>query len=87
MEANITLTGEWRPIGTFEAAAEDGETPKAEEAFTGVFDGNEKTISGLTVNGSVATGLFGCVAIGTVKDVTIQNAAVCGICMDAAAVG
>ena len=87
MEANITLTGEWRPIGTFEAANEDGETPKAEKAFTGVFDGNGKIISGLKVNGGVAAGLFGCVANGTVKKVTIQNATVSGSCMAAAAVG
>ena len=84
---DITLTGTWTPLGTFVAANEDGETPKAEEAFTGVFDGNEKTISGLTVNGSVAAGLFGCVANGTVKNVTIQNATVSGSCMAAAAVG
>lgn len=84
---NITLTGNWQPIGTFEAANEDGETPKAEEAFTGVFDGNGKTISGLKVNGSIAAGLFGCVANGTVKNVTIQNATVSGSCMAAAAVG
>ena len=84
---NITLTGNWEPIGTFEAANEDGETPKAEKAFTGVFDGNGKTISGLKVNGKIAAGLFGCVANGTVKNVTIQNAAVSGSCMAAAAVG
>ena len=84
---DITLTEEWKPIGTFEAANEDGETPNAEKAFKGVFDGNGKTISGLKVNGSIAAGLFGCVANGTVKNVTIQNATVSGSCMVAAAVG
>ncbi len=85
--ANITLTENWEPIGTFEAANEDGETPDMSKAFTGVFDGDGKTISGLKVNGSIAAGLFGCVANGTVKNVTIQNATVSGSCMAAAAVG
>ncbi len=86
---DIDLSGStaWEPIGTFEAAGEDGETPAPEKAFTGTFDGNGKTISGLTVNGSIAAGLFGCVANGTVKDVTIQNASISGSCMAAAAVG
>ena len=84
---NITLTENWQPIGTFEAANGDGETPDMSKAFTGVFDGDGKTISGLKVNGSIAAGLFGCVANGTVKNVTIQNATVSGSCMAAAAVG
>ncbi|MBS4880758.1 MAG: S-layer homology domain-containing protein [Firmicutes bacterium] len=86
---DIALTGAWTPLGTFVAAEEDeeGETPDMSEAFTGVFDGNGKTISGLTVNSSIAAGLFGCVANGTVKNVTIQNATVSGSCMVAAAVG
>lgn len=83
------MTGNWTPLGTFEAAEgdEEGETPDTSKAFTGVFDGDGKTISGLNVEGNVAAGLFGCVANGTVKDVTIQNAAVSGSCMAAAAVG
>ena len=84
---DITLTGTWTPLGTFEAANEDGETPDMSKAFTGVFDGDGKTISGLKVNGGIAAGLFGCVANGTVKKVTIQNATVSGSCMAAAAVG
>ena len=86
---NIELTGNWTPLGTFEAAEgdEEGETPDTSKAFTGVFDGDGKTISGLNVEGSVAAGLFGCVANGTVKNVTIQNATVSGSCMAAAAVG
>ena len=84
---DITLTEKWEPIGEFEAAGEDGETPNTEKAFSGVFDGDGKTISGLKVEGSIAAGLFGCVANGTVKNVTIQNATVSGSCMAAAAVG
>ena len=68
LENDIELTGNWDPIGTFEAADEDGETPNTEKAFTGVFDGNGKTISGLKVEDSIAAGLFGCVANGTVKN-------------------
>ena len=83
---DIVLSGTWTPIGAFEPLA-DGETPNAEKAFTGTFDGNGKTIFGLTVNSDFAAGLFGCVANGTVKNVTVKDATVSGGCMVAAVVG
>ena len=59
----------WTPIGT--------ET----KPFTGTFDGNNKTISGLYFNdsGKDDVGLFGCVGTnGTVKDVTLADSYVSG---------
>lgn len=88
---NIDLSdeGTWTPIGSFVAdeTVNDGETPDETYAFTGTFDGNEKTISGLTVNGDIGAGLFGCVAKGTVKDLTVENVNVSGSCMAAAVIG
>ena len=49
--------------------------------FTGTFDGNNKTISGLYLNdsGKDDVGLFGCVGTnGTVKDVTLADSYVSG---------
>ena len=47
---NITLTGEWTPIGT-----------DWEHAYTGTFDGGKHTISGLkvSISGAGQAGLFG----------------------------
>ncbi len=53
----------WTPIGN------------VTYGFSGTFDGNSKTISGLYINDSSATsiGLFGYVTGGTVKDLTLSN--------------
>lgn len=59
----------WTPIGT------------NTKPFTGTFDGNNKTISGLYFNdsGKDDVGLFGCVGTnGTVKDVTLADSYVSG---------
>ena len=63
----------WTPIGT------------SSQPFTGTFDGNNKTISGLYINDPSKdyVGLFGCIgrksiAVGTVKDVTLEDSYVCG---------
>lgn len=64
--ANFKL---WTPIGTLNSP------------FTGTFDGNNKTISGLYFNdsGKDDVGLFGCVGTnGTVKDVTLADSYVSG---------
>lgn len=60
---NIDLTGkDWTPIGT-----------SFGNSYTGTFDGNGKTITGLTVTGSDNyAGLFGNLS-GTVKDVTLKD--------------
>ena len=62
LTADITLTGEWTPIGA-----------DYNNAYTGIFDGNGKTITGLTVTTSDQyAGLFGYLS-GTVKDVTLKD--------------
>ena len=62
---NINLTDmEWTPIGT-----------NYNNAYTGIFDGNGKTITGLTVTGSDQyAGLFGRIGSGgTVKNVVLEG--------------
>ena len=62
---NINLTDmEWTPIGT-----------NYNNAYTGIFDGNGKTITGLTVTGSYKyAGLFGDIdENGTVKNVVLED--------------
>ena len=64
LDTDLTLTGEWTPIGT-----------SFGNSYTGTFDGGGHTITGLTVttNGQYA-GLFGCLGkAGTVKNVTLEN--------------
>ena len=60
-----SATNQWTPIGNSE-----------ENAYTGTFNGNGNTISGLTINDSNADdqGLFGYVGTGgTVKDLTVSG--------------
>ena len=67
LASDITLTGQWTPIGT------------AESPFAGTFDGGNKTISGLSItkvhgNEDYYFGLFGYVYGGTLKNVTVDGA-------------
>ena len=64
LTADITLTGEWTPIGI-----------NFDHQYTGTFDGGGHTISGLTVTGSDQwAGLFGYIdKVGTVKNVVLEN--------------
>ena len=65
LTADITLTGEWTPIGT-----------DYRNSYTGTFDGGNHTISGLTVKGSDENaGLFGYIGKdgGTVKNVVLED--------------
>lgn len=90
LTADIDLGGEsWSPIGVIELDANDpaGEAPVVGKAFSGVFDGNGHTISNYSVTGSMGAGLFGVVAQGTVKDLTLENVRVEGGMMAAAAIG
>ena len=68
LDTDLTLTGEWTPIGTYD------------NPYTGTFDGNGKTITGLTVTGSNDyTGLFGRIGEdGTVKNVKLTDVEVTG---------
>ena len=64
LDTDLTLTGEWTPIGT-----------SFGNSYTGTFDGGGHTITGLTVttNGQYA-GLFGCLGkAGTVKNVVMEG--------------
>ena len=72
---NITLTGEWTPIGQ---GTRDGSGYTANSIpFMGTFDGNGHSISGLeiktTEGADCALGLFGIVAGGIVKDLTLLD--------------
>ena len=64
LDTDLTLTGEWTPIGT------------ESQPYTGTFDGGNHTISGLTVKGSDENaGLFGYIGKdgGTVKNVVLKD--------------
>ena len=63
--SNITLTGNWTHIGT-----------DSSHAYTGTFDGNGKTITGLTINSSSRyVGMFGYFD-GTVKDLKLASVSI-----------
>lgn len=62
LEQDLTLSGRWTPIGN------------GKQAFSGHFDGQGHTISGLTMNGAEDyCGLFGKIKGGSVQDVIIQE--------------
>ena len=71
LTANINLTDkEWTPIGTDD-----------NNSYTGTFDGNGHTITGLTVNqeGTKYVGLIGFIGSdGTVKNVKLENVNITG---------
>lgn len=70
LTGNITLTGEWTPIGT------------ESQPYTGTFDGGGKyTITGLKIDqsGTDYVGLIGCLGSGgKVQNVTLTNISVSG---------
>lgn len=75
LTSNITLTGEWTPIGNSNTGA----------SFNGNLNGNDKRISGLQItNGSGVAGLFGYLgtpsatsAIATIEKLTIEGSISC----------
>lgn len=71
LTADINLAGkEWTPIGTDD-----------NNSYNGTFDGNGKTITGLTVNQSEKNyaGLFGCLGSdGKVQNLTLENVDISG---------
>ena len=93
LTADIDLAGvEWTPIGTFAPSGdspEEQETPSADAAFTGTFDGNGHTISNLSIDQPEGwnVGLFGCIANTEVKNFTLENASVTGTIMASDVVG
>ena len=69
LTSNIDLTGEWTPIGT------------ESQPYTGTFDGNNHTITGLKIDqsGTDNVGLIGYLGSGgKVQDVTLTNISVSG---------
>ena len=69
LDTDLTLTGEWTPIGT------------ESQPYTGTFDGNGKTITGLKIDksGTDYVGLIGCLGSGgKVQNVTLTNISVSG---------
>lgn len=64
LTGDITLTGEWTPIGNYE------------NRYTGTFDGNGKTITGLTIDQKETSflGLIGYLGSGgKVQNLTLEN--------------
>ena len=72
LSADINMAGkEWTPIGTDE-----------NNSYNGIFDGNGKIITGLTVNQSEKNyaGLFGCLGSdGKVQNLTLENVNISGV--------
>ena len=70
---DITLTEAWTPIGTGSRSSKS----YTGNAFKGVFDGGNNTISGLTITSTsganAAVGLFGIVDGGTVKNLNLTD--------------
>ena len=70
---DITLTGEWTPIGD---GSRDSKTYTG-NSFKGTFDGGDHTISGLTIKSTsgadAAVGLFGIVDGGKVKNLNLTD--------------
>jgi hypothetical protein len=71
LTADISLSGEWVPIGMFDP----NEINHA--GYSGTFDGNDKTISGMVITTALgrylAAGLFGLVEDGQVSDLSING--------------
>lgn len=80
--ANIDLDNEkWIPIGYSETEVETlADTNAIDPSFGGTFDGNNHSISNLTINlpDGTSVGLFGRIVNGVVKNLTIENADVLG---------
>ena len=72
LSVDINMAGkEWTPIGTDE-----------NNSYNGIFDGNGKIITGLTVNQSEKNyaGLFGCLGSdGKVQNLTLENVNISGV--------
>lgn len=73
LTSDIALSGEWTAIGNGSRSSKS----YTGNAFKGVFDGSNNTISGLTITSTTAAdaaiGLFGVVDGGTVKNLNLTN--------------
>lgn len=66
LKDNLSLSGFWTGIGTYDVP------------FTGYFDGNNKTITGLVIESGIYSGLFAVVNDATIKNLIIENAVISG---------
>lgn len=75
LTSDITLSGEWEPIGYYDQATEDIKYPdtKDNKPFKGIFDGKNNEINGITITSSdeICHGLFGLVIDGTIRNIII----------------
>lgn len=85
LDADITLTGEWTPIGSSNVEeiglfVQDS-TAYDKKFFSGSLDGNNKTISGLTINksGENYVGMFRATKAATFKNIKFSGAKVDGL--------
>ena len=92
LTSDITLSGEWEPIGYFDEATEDLYNVGEEginKPFKGIFDGCDHQINNLQINSQKeAQGLFGLVIDGSVRNIVIgENSSVVGGYRTGAVVG
>ena len=88
MQNDITITGEWTPVGKYYTSYEWLDTGWWKYAFSGVFDGNGYSIKGLNVTtlmpygdtsdpvdgtANGTTALFGAICDATITKVTIES--------------
>jgi hypothetical protein len=82
-DIDLSVYENWNPIGVYSPLADESPDPVA--AFTGSFDGNDKTIFNLAIEQpeGMAVGLFSCV-VGeagnafSIRDLTVENVDVTG---------
>lgn len=65
LEADLALSGNYTPIGG-----------NSYDAFTGTFDGNFHTISGIQVSGGTYGGLFGLTSGATIQNIGVKDGSV-----------
>ena len=72
LTSDITLSGEWEPIGFIDSNTEKNPETTTNKPFKGIFDGCNYTINGITIsNDKSYQGLFSFVVDGTIRNVTI----------------
>lgn len=81
LDADLSLSGTTYSTAPIAPDTADGTTETFNGiSFAGIFDGNTHTISGLTIVGGTNChlGLFGCIRLGEVKNLTISQCNVSG---------
>ena len=70
---NMSKQGNWTPV-----AVDFVEDSYSTPYFSGIFDGNNKIIKGLTVNDAIYAGLFGAIIGGTIKNLGMEDVNITG---------